>query len=529
MDHLLAVMVALLSVISTAAGQTHPMAKAASPPTVDLAALVAQKKVAVEADGKAIHTLIVRLRKAVPGSLLVRIPAGAYWVSRDAKSQNLVTVKSQAVALGDGNWKTVELDVACANRERRLPGANDRYDPGPDVAQLSELAQQLEKLDSFAARQAAVWIVTDTASEPQLGSLSLGMMYGPRAITSYDMVKAMKAVADAGIDIRSREIWNDRGAILAGFAPEIEHRGNAGLNSNEVSAAQHLRDWLLPDYKKDVPLDLNSRSASRRANAVRAYLEYGFPDAFEHIVPLLRDTASGPRIAAAQTLGALGDPRSVEPLMRYLEDARADRYAPQERSAGARALGKLKDPRGIPALIKILQSGTDGTPWNDSAGVASAAWALGEIGDPSAVPALLRVASMPNYAMYDEVRSGIPKALVKLGAIDEMLKLVSDKPAGHTEALGMCRDARCEDLLIGLLQGPDTAKKAAEALSHSGTTRSVVPLIRALSLPAGRYPPGTPYLEERQNSVVDALKHITGKDFGTSPARWNLWLKSRGT
>ena len=63
--------------------------------------------------------------------------------------------------------------------------------------------------------QAAIWIVTDNANYDQLGTL----VYtgGGRVIDEEDTAKALKLLAQAGIDVKSKRIWLDRHRILAGI------------------------------------------------------------------------------------------------------------------------------------------------------------------------------------------------------------------------------------------------------------------------------------------------------------------------
>ena len=72
--------------------------------------------------------------------------------------------------------------------------------------------------------------------------------------------------------------------------------------------------------------------------------------AVEPLIRLLNDEYHDIQIAAARSLGDIGDPRAVEPLIVSLHDSYDD-----VRSEAARALGKLGDRRAVEPLITILK------------------------------------------------------------------------------------------------------------------------------------------------------------------------------
>ena len=63
------------------------------------------------------------------------------------------------------------------------------------------------------------------------------------------------------------------------------------------------------------------------------------------------------RANAAAAIGALGDPRGVDPLVNILRDDN-----PLVRTMTAIALGKLGDEKAIPSLVKVIDSTGPGTP-----------------------------------------------------------------------------------------------------------------------------------------------------------------------
>lgn len=116
------------------------------------------------------------------------------------------------------------------------------------------------------------------------------------------------------------------------------------------------------------------------------------PDLVARLVAARGDAAALP---LAQTLGRIGDPRAVEPLVAALETG------PEEVSvAAAEALGKIRDPRAVPALAAAL----------DNARVRpTALWALGSIGDRQAVPALAGRLSDPDETVAYLARQALKK------------------------------------------------------------------------------------------------------------------------
>jgi HEAT repeat protein len=83
------------------------------------------------------------------------------------------------------------------------------------------------------------------------------------------------------------------------------------------------------------------------------------------------------REAAVESLGLLGDPRAVPPLLDVVqEDEPGIVYLALE------ALGRLKHETAVEPLIRITQVPDVGARW-------AACWALGQIADVRAIPALI--------------------------------------------------------------------------------------------------------------------------------------------
>ncbi len=208
------------------------------------------------------------------------------------------------------------------------------------------------------------------------------------------------------------------------------------------------------------------------------------------LAALLRDDDHLVRMAAAGALGNLKDARSVEPLIAVLQDPKA-----ADRWAAAGALGKLKDRRAVGPLIAALEG-------NDENVARYAAEALGEIGDRAAVEPL--VAAL-------KARGALARGWV-------------------ARALGNLADERAAGPLVAALKDTDDSTRfyAAWGLGRIRSRAAVEPLIDLLEREPkegredrfeGASGPGV------RDRAAEALKEITGQDFGDDAAKWRAWLK----
>ena len=81
--------------------------------------------------------------------------------------------------------------------------------------------------------------------------------------------------------------------------------------------------------------------------------------------------------------------------------------------------------------------------------------------------------------------------------------------------LGKVKDSRAVDALIKALNHKDFGVRvgAADALGEMKELKAIEPLITALK----------DNEEEIRDSFANALKNITGKDFGKDPEKWREW------
>jgi len=203
-----------------------------------------------------------------------------------------------------------------------------------------------------------------------------------------------------------------------------------------------------------------------RVRVVETLREIGSP-AVQPLIAALEDKTSEVQESAAEALGALADPRAVEPLVAALAHAGI-------RSAALGALGDIGDPRAVDAVVNAL---TDEKGWVR----VVAAEALGKIGDPRAVDPLV-------HTMTD-AGEGVPRAaaadaLEHLGWTpqDDLQRgwwLVS---RGEWAAAGELGTAAVEPLLVALGHGePAVRRSVIRALGQIGGPRATEALVAALN------------------------------------------------
>jgi len=220
---------------------------------------------------------------------------------------------------------------------------------------------------------------------------------------------------------------------------------------------------------------LGDADANVRANAVWALGDIGDVRAVEPLIAALRD--ADVRWCAARALGELGDNRAVEPLIPLLGDADAN-----VRVYAAGALGEInKDPRAFAVLITALGDTGAQVRW-------SAAGALGKLGDIRAVGPLV----------------------VLLGDADISVR------GSAARALGCLGDIRAVEPLIPLLGDADANVRwsAAAALWKINKDPRAFPVLIAALEDANLY---------ARRGAAQALRDITGQDFGEDAEAWQKW------
>lgn len=185
----------------------------------------------------------------------------------------------------------------------------------------------------------------------------------------------------------------------------------------------------------------------------------------------LGDADKHVRYNAAIALGAIKDPRAVEPLIAALKDQDED-----VRGQAAGALGEIGDPRAVEPLIAVLAEEGLLVP-------RLAAGALGKIGLP-AVEALF--AAMASEDIMIQRRAIEALGMIKAPRVVDLLAAAlkdarRDVRRNAAETLGITRDPRAvEPLLAGLKdEDGDVRENAARALGMIGDS-AVESLIAAI-------------------------------------------------
>jgi HEAT repeat protein/beta-lactamase regulating signal transducer with metallopeptidase domain len=226
------------------------------------------------------------------------------------------------------------------------------------------------------------------------------------------------------------------------------------------------------------------------------------------LIETLTDATVSVRLAAVNSLGALGDPRAIAALAKALKEDSDARV----REAAAHSLGEIDDVRAVPALNEALKVEKVAAvkekivralgEIDDASAVAgimtvvkdpstpvrrAAAWALGELEDASAVPALLSMVRDEDA----EVRRYVAEALGNLenpAAIDALIAMTRDSDAevrSHAiSALDDFEDPRALAAYVAALKDsdPDVRQHAANAISNIDEIKAAPPaLIEALA------------------------------------------------
>ena len=247
--------------------------------------------------------------------------------------------------------------------------------------------------------------------------------------------------------------------------------------SSREALVAWLDDMGLIDLERD---KIYSRSAVRRALAAERLGNAGVPRTARAVIRLLSDRRDEVRIVAARSLGKLGQPGAIGPLLNSLDGERTvpmslvtmallhmgpsvveplipflGSNSPNVRAVGAELLGM----HGAIGASKWLTLLVANDPENDVR--VRAANALGRIGSPHGIEALIRATSVDNSVALRNA------AVLALGQI------------GGSAALGAMQNA---------LNDPDeqVSSTAAEALSGLGRAGADILAIVAETESAGQ-------------------------------------------
>jgi len=160
--------------------------------------------------GSGIRSVSVKITRNTPAGVMLAVPAGTYFVC-GSSAQNMVGTERRTVDLRKRDSAYLSMPAACANMRRAVPTSQASFSVQNRAASadLQKLAPHLAG-QSFAVKQAAVWIVTDNASRSDLNTLvsrPFGQVSGGKPVISDgDVLSAAKLIQKAGIDLSRKRI-----------------------------------------------------------------------------------------------------------------------------------------------------------------------------------------------------------------------------------------------------------------------------------------------------------------------------------
>ncbi|MDL1902704.1 HEAT repeat domain-containing protein [Anaerolineae bacterium CFX9] len=241
----------------------------------------------------------------------------------------------------------------------------------PDAAIRYEAAQQLGDFREFRAVEALIAALPDENAKVQYAAFSSLIKIGAPE-SALPLILWL-------IDSPDSKLWElmklNIGLRLRRGLIDMVQRGDTAL-------ADHLNTVLAADH-----LD-----ARQRTLYMRLLGKTGDKRQFDPFLELLVSDDLLISVAAAESLGYMGDERATEALIAILSDRL--NTSEQLRDVSAEALGRIGDRRAYDALIEALM---DESEWVRRA----AAVALGELGDNRAIEALSKAMSDDSTMVQD--------------------------------------------------------------------------------------------------------------------------------
>jgi len=158
--------------------------------------------VAAAALGKGLERIDLTLKSQVNYNLEVAIQAGTIFEALSGEVQNMVVRQDSLVVLRPQAEVTVEVDVACANMQKKEPGSDDAFKVAAALA--GEDLQKLLKVPEFPfaperVQQFSVWTITDNPTREFFVGFSTtrGISEGP---TDEELIQMKDLFGKAGID-----------------------------------------------------------------------------------------------------------------------------------------------------------------------------------------------------------------------------------------------------------------------------------------------------------------------------------------
>ena len=281
---------------------------------------------------------------------------------------------------------------------------------------------------------------------------------GPGIGTGVGVTKGVGSVLDdLGV-----ELGGLKQSLLDGVATGLETAKTVALDAVSEVSVKLDEQFPQPTPTPDPDPQPQGRESDERA--------------LNGLLIALDDADRSVRLAAAQGLGGLEDPRAVEALSRALV---SDENVEVRRMA-AWALGEIEDARAVPALSQALRSDKDDEVRKTSA------WALGEIESATAVEAL-------GAALKDsspEVRKTAVWALGEIespNAVPHLLPFLRDESAEIRAqaawALGEIESAQAVEGLSTVISDrePKVREMAVWALGEIENAAAVPALSKAIT------------------------------------------------
>jgi HEAT repeat protein len=247
-----------------------------------------------------------------------------------------------------------------------------------------------------------------------------------------------------------------------------------------MQAAEALGEIRDPKSVDPLIQALRDENWEVRRNAKEALGKMGVP-AVEPLIRALKDENKGVRGKAAEALGNIGDPRAVEPLIQTLkEDSDPDGYV---HICTIRALGKIGDRRAVEPIIQQFNERT--TLWWKSEWAEIQKWTKTK-------RMREKIAEPMRHALETVIRRNVQVsvayALGEIGdakAVEPLIQKLGDPlqdiQKAAEEALAKIGKPAV-DPLIKTLKDANMLRRAgaARAIGHIRDERAVQPLIQAL-------------------------------------------------
>lgn len=248
------------------------------------------------------------------------------------KDKDKTVRMSAAAALGElGNPQGVEPLIAALGDNQ----SSVRSAAAAALGKLGDLRSVQPLLAAFHDKDGSVRSSIANA---------LGKLGDPRAVELLTAALQDKDVAVRTVATTALKKFIDEQPARAFTPTHPDHKGVtpdnlATTNVNKLGTSQSVTSFITALQDQGI-------SGSVRASAADTLGELGDPHAVEPLIAALKDNDPSVRAAVVAALKNLGDPRAVEPLVLALWDSHSS-----VRNLAANALEKLSDPRTVELLI----------------------------------------------------------------------------------------------------------------------------------------------------------------------------------